>query len=116
MCGSACAQVLFVSGKYRTVQPGGQLAIHSCYDQPTGRAVEMCNELIAAHAEQEGVSGSAMLAFQNAAGAHAAVVFDAAGAACFGLTRAPGQRAVSGKGHCVSANIAGATRPKVAHR
>src|ERR1700712_2358268 len=32
MCASACASVLFVAGKYRTVEKGGQLLIHSCFD------------------------------------------------------------------------------------
>ena len=50
LCGSACASVLFVSGKYRTIETGGLLAIHSCYDIQSGTKVSLCNELISAHA------------------------------------------------------------------
>jgi hypothetical protein len=93
LCGSACASVLFVSGKYRVVEKGGELAVHSCYDARNGRQMEDCNAVIAAHAQYEGSSGVAMMALQQAAGPRAAFVFDNASAACFGLTRAPGRRA-----------------------
>jgi hypothetical protein len=111
MCGSACASVLFVSGKYRSIDKGGVLAIHSCYDALSGRQIESCNEQISAHAEYEGASGQAMMALQQAAGTHAAFVFDNAGATCFGLTRAPGARARhSAAAPCLEAALKGARR------
>jgi hypothetical protein len=92
LCASACAQVLFVSGKYRSVQKGGSLVIHSCYNALDGRAVEYCNAVISKHAQDEGVDGAAMMAFQQAAGTDSAILFDNESAACFGLTRAPGKK------------------------
>jgi hypothetical protein len=90
LCASACASVLFVSGKYRRVDSGGALAIHSCYDSRNGHAMSDCNAAISAHAEFEGVSGSTMMALQEAAGSEAIILFDKAAAACFGLTLQPG--------------------------
>src|SRR5690606_7338556 len=48
VCASACASVLFVAGRYRTVEEGGLLAIHSCYDNRNGRAASECNAIISA--------------------------------------------------------------------
>jgi hypothetical protein len=92
LCASACASVLFVSGKYRRVDTGGALAIHSCYDSRNGHAMTDCNAAISAHAEFEGVSGSTLMALQEAAGSEAIIVFDKDDAACFGLTLQPGAR------------------------
>lgn len=92
LCASACASVLFVAGRYRTVEPGGLLAIHSCYDAVSGRAASHCNAVISAHADAAGVSGATMMALQEAAGNNAMIVFNADDAACFGLTLRPGAR------------------------
>jgi hypothetical protein len=92
LCASACASVLFVSGRYRRVDTGGALAIHSCYDSRNGLAMSECNAAISAHAEFEGVSGTTMMALQEAAGSEAIIVFDKNDAACFGLTLKPGAR------------------------
>lgn len=89
-CASACASVLFVSGKYRTLEKTGALVIHSCYDARDGRAVTECNAVISAHAESEGVSGLGLMALQEAAGSQSAFLLTREDAACFGLTRAPG--------------------------
>jgi hypothetical protein len=93
MCASACASIVFVSGKYRTIEKGGALVIHSCFDARNGRKVDFCDALISQHAEFEGVPGAAMMALQEAAGTDAAFVMGGPGAACFGLTRAPGTAA-----------------------
>jgi hypothetical protein len=90
MCGSACASILFVSGKYRTIEKGGILAIHSCSDGRTGRQMEFCNLLISAHAQHEGASGIAMMALQQTAGTHNLFVLGPDAAACFGFTRRVG--------------------------
>jgi hypothetical protein len=90
ICASACASVLFVSGKYRSIDKGGGLLVHSCFDDRTGRKVDGCDLYIAAHAQQEGASGLAMMALQEAAGTNAAFLMNQAGAACFGLTRRAG--------------------------
>lgn len=91
ICASACASVLFVSGKYRTVEKGGALVIHSCYDARNGAQVDFCNLMISAHAQYEGASGAAMMAMQEVAGTRSALVLGSDGAACFGLTGRAGK-------------------------
>lgn len=102
LCASACASVLFVSGKYRTVEAGGMLAIHSCYDAVSGRAASECNAAISAHADAAGVSGLTMMVLQEAAGNDAVLVFDAENAACFGLTLKPGARPGKNPAPCMA--------------
>lgn len=102
LCASACASVLFVSGAYRTVEKGGALAIHSCYDALSGRAASECNAAISAHADSVGVSGLTMMVLQEAAGNGAVLVFDAENAECFGLTLRPGARPSSKTPRCMA--------------
>jgi hypothetical protein len=101
VCASACASVLFVSGKYRTVEKGGMLAIHSCVDVRSGRVATHCNAVISAHAESVGVNGVAMMALQEAAGRDTVIVFNTEDAACFGLTLKPGARPSKKQPKCV---------------
>ena len=49
-CASACASIIFVAAKYRTVEEGGLLGQHSCFDHVTGEKNQKCNEIIAQHA------------------------------------------------------------------
>jgi hypothetical protein len=101
-CASACASVLFVAGKYRTIEPTGRLAIHSCYDSRNGQKMDECDAAIAVMAQRQGVSATAMMAFQEMApDPGSAIVFDSKDAACFGLTRAPGKAALGDKAPCV---------------
>ena len=102
VCASACASVLFVSGRYRTVERGGMLAIHSCFDVRNGRAASRCNAIISAHAETVGVSGFAMMALQEAAGSGGVIMFDTEDAACFGFTLKPGARPSKRTPPCVA--------------
>jgi hypothetical protein len=101
VCASACASVLFVAGKYRTVEKGGLLAIHSCYDAFTGRAASECNAMISAHADASGVSGVTMMALQEAAGNDTIILFESEDATCFGLTLKPGARPSKKTAPCV---------------
>jgi hypothetical protein len=101
VCASACASVLFVAGKYRMVEKGGMLAIHSCYDSLTGRAATECNAIISAHADAAGVSGITMMALQEAAGNDAIILFESEDASCFGLTLKPGARPSKKDAPCV---------------
>lgn len=101
LCASACASILFVAGKYRTVERGGLLAIHSCFDARTGRAATECNAMISAHADSVGVSGATMMLLQEAAGSEAMIVFEAEDAACFGLTLKPGSKPSKRTPKCV---------------
>lgn len=86
VCASACASVLFVSGRYRRIDKGGYLAIHSCFDSRNGRQMVLCNAIISVHAQHEGASGIAIMALQQVAGPRNAIIFDAKSAACYGLT------------------------------
>ncbi len=101
VCASACASVLFVAGKYRTVEKGGLLAIHSCYDNRSGRPATECNAIISAEAETSGVSALTMMALQEAAGSDSVIIFEADDAACFGLTLKPGAKPRKGTAPCV---------------
>jgi hypothetical protein len=113
MCASACASVLFVAGRYRTVEKGGQLLIHSCFDARNGRKVDQCDAYISARAQQQGISGRAMMAFQEMApGPSYGVIFNAADAACFGLTLAPGKAALGDNAPCLKAVLHRAAKKK----
>jgi hypothetical protein len=101
VCASACASVLFVAGRYRTVEKGGLLAIHSCYDNRNGRAATECNAIISAEAETSGVSALTMMALQEAAGRDSIIIFESDDAACFGLTLKPGAKPRKGAAPCI---------------
>jgi hypothetical protein len=106
VCASACASVLFVAGKYRVVDQGGRLAIHSCYDARNGGKIDECDAALSVRAAQRGVSGIALMAFQELApGPDSIVVLDAKDAACYGLTRAPGKTAAGDNAPCVKAAL-----------
>jgi hypothetical protein len=107
VCASACASILFVAGRFRTIESGGILAIHSCHDAVSGRAVSACNAVISSYAEASGVSGATMMALQEAAGDDAVIVFDEKDAACFGLTLKPGARPSKKVAPCVADALKG---------
>lgn len=112
-CASACASVVFLAGKYRRVAPGGQLLIHSCFDSRNGQKMDYCDALIAARAEQEGISGTAIMAFQELApGPNSVIAFTAADAACFGLTLEPGKRAMGDNAPCIRAALKGRAKAR----
>ena len=111
MCASACASVVFVAGKYRTVEKGGQLLIHSCFDARNGQKMDECDAVISQRAQANGLSGRAMMAFQEIApGPQYGVLFNAADAACFGLTHAPGKAELGDNAPCIQQALHG--RPK----
>ena len=98
--------MLFVAGKYRVVDQGGRLAIHSCYDARNGGKIDECDAALSVRAAQRGVSGIALMAFQELApGPDSIVVLDAKDAACYGLTRAPGKAAAGDNAPCVKAAL-----------
>jgi hypothetical protein len=113
MCASACASVVFVAGKYRTVEKGGQLLIHSCFDARNGQKMDECDAVISQRAEANGLSGRAMMAFQQIApGPQYGVVFNAADAACFGLTHAPGKAELGDTAPCIQQALHGKPKKK----
>lgn len=113
MCASACASVVFVAGKYRTVEKGGQLLIHSCFDARNGRKMDECDAVISQRAQANGLSGRAMMAFQELApGPQYGVLFNAADAACFGLTHAPGKAELGDNAPCIQQALHGKPKKK----
>src|SRR3569623_1398243 len=113
MCASACASVVFVAGKYRTVEKGGQLMIHSCFDARNGQKMDQCDAAISQRAQANGLSGRAMMAFQEIApGPQYGVLFNAADAACFGLTHAPGKAEMGDNAPCIQQALHGKSRKK----
>ena len=53
-CASACASIVFIAGKYRTIEEGGLLGQHSC--SLRGLKDQECNNLVSQHALEHGVS------------------------------------------------------------
>jgi uncharacterized protein YecT (DUF1311 family) len=70
-CASACASILFASGKRRSIVGSGLLGFHSCYrrDGRTYTEDSLCNEIIAANAMQRGVSQAGVNRFVKQYGA-----------------------------------------------
>ena len=64
-CASACGSIIFVAGKFRTVEPQGRIGQHSC--ARGGQPDQVCNEEIAAHAVAHGVSHGSIAAFVTSA-------------------------------------------------
>lgn len=64
-CASACALILFMSGQSRTLQAGGWLGIHTCYDGATRSRSLACNELVAQNAAKRGVPYGSIVALLN---------------------------------------------------
>lgn len=60
-CASACASIVFIAGKTRTVEDRGSLGQHSC--SRGGVPDEACNKAISRHAVKHGVSHGSIAAF-----------------------------------------------------
>lgn len=60
-CASACASILFIAGKYRTIEDGGLFGQHAC--STNGIPNPLCNEEIAQHARKNGVSHGSVKAY-----------------------------------------------------
>lgn len=86
-CASACASVLLISGDYRTVEPTGLVGQHSC--SRDGIPDEACNELLAQHAVEHGVSHGAVKAFVTYVAPDDILWFDRESLDCWGILRYP---------------------------
>jgi hypothetical protein len=86
-CASACAQIVFVSGKHRVVLTDGRLGIHTC--SRGGIPAPLCNDDIAENAINHGVPHGSVMAFMRYAGPSEMMWFDDKDADCWGLTRWP---------------------------
>lgn len=90
-CASACASIVFVAGQYRTVEPFGRIGQHSC--SRAGLPDQQCNDEIAAHAVQNGVSHGSIAAFVTFASPSEMIWFSREDVDGWGLSRYPGEEA-----------------------
>ncbi|WP_234853631.1 hypothetical protein [Paracoccus everestensis] len=60
-CASACASIVFIAGRYRTMEAFGRFGQHSC--SYGGVEDADCNEIISQHAFRHGVSHGSVAAF-----------------------------------------------------
>jgi ATP-dependent protease ClpP protease subunit len=86
-CASACASILFVGGKYRTIEPGGLLGQHSC--SIAGEPSPECNEILAQHAIANGVSHGSIMAFVTYTPPSEILWFSREDADCYGVSFYP---------------------------
>jgi hypothetical protein len=90
LCASACASIVFIAGKFRTIEHGGRFGQHSC--SVGGVKDPTCSELIAQHAIAHGVSHGSVAAFVTYVSPDQISWMDRAEADCFGITRYPFDR------------------------
>lgn len=90
-CASACASIVFVAGRYRTVEPFGRIGQHSC--SRAGLPDQQCNERIAGHAVEHGVSHGSIAAFVTYASPSEMIWFSREDVNGWGLSRYPGEEA-----------------------
>lgn len=86
-CASACGSILFVSGKYRTVEEGGLIGQHSC--SINGSPLAECNEIIAQHAISNGVSHGSIAAFLKFVAPDEILWFSREDVDCYGVSYYP---------------------------
>jgi len=86
-CASACAQILFLSGAHRTVEPGGRIGLHACHTAGDRRRSMACNELIAQNALARGTPYGAVMAFLHFTAPTEIRWLDAPEAGQWGFTR-----------------------------
>lgn len=90
-CASACASIVFIAGKLRTIEPFGLIGQHSC--SVNGIADQRCNELLSQHALKHGVSHGSVSAFVTFTPPSKVLWFSREDADGWGLTRYPGELA-----------------------
>jgi hypothetical protein len=89
VCASACASILFVSGKYNFMVGNAALGMHTCYIRSTRKADDICNEEVAQNAIAHGIAHGSVMAFTSLVGPDDVIWFNADRADCFGLTKWP---------------------------
>lgn len=88
-CVSACASIVFIAGKARTVEDRGSLGQHSC--SRGGVPDEACNEAVSRHAVKHGVSHGSIAAFVTYVAPESILWFSREDAEGWGLTKYPGE-------------------------
>ncbi len=87
-CASACASILFIGGRYRTVEPFGRFGQHSC--SVNGIANEDCNNELAEFAVTHGVPYGAVAAYVTYVAPQEIVWMDREDVDGWGISRYPG--------------------------
>ncbi|WP_321337194.1 hypothetical protein [Breoghania sp.] len=88
-CASACGSIVFVSAKYRTVEPLGLVGQHSC--SISGEQDDFCNDEIAQNALENGVSYGSVSAFVRHVSPKEMMWFDRETVDGWGLSKYPGE-------------------------
>jgi hypothetical protein len=88
-CASACAQILFLSGLHRIVEPGGRIGFHSCHDARDRTRSTLCNELIAQNAAARGTPYASIVSFVHLTAPTQVRWLDATEAELWGFVRRP---------------------------
>jgi hypothetical protein len=88
-CASACAQIVFLAGTYRTVEEGGRLGLHACSRGGDNTPVPLCHEAIAQHAVLRGAPYGTISAFMYLTPPGQVRWLDAEDSDCWGLTLWP---------------------------
>jgi len=86
-CASACASIVFIAGKYRTIEEGGLLGQHSC--SRNGIRQDECNDSISQNAVSHGVSYGSIAAFLGYTSPDDIMWFSREEADCYDITRYP---------------------------
>ena len=88
-CASACASIVFIAGKNRTMEETGLLGQHSC--ALNGVPQQSCNDALSQHAVEHGVSYGAVAAFVTNVAPDKILWFSREEAEGWGLTKYPGE-------------------------
>jgi hypothetical protein len=88
-CASACAQVVFLAGTYRTVEEGGRLGLHACSSGGRTTPDALCHDAIAQHATMRGAPYGTIFAFMQMTPPGQIRWLDAEDSDCWGLTLWP---------------------------
>jgi hypothetical protein len=64
VCASACASILYVSGRFHTILDGGLIGLHPCFRD--GVAAPICNDVIAKNAAGHGTPYGSVEAYMQA--------------------------------------------------
>lgn len=92
-CISACATILFVSGRTAELLPGAHLGFHSCYDGQSRLVRPECNERIAQNAVELGFPHGAVTMWTRDVPADEVQWVGYSFASCFGYYRRDGDAA-----------------------
>jgi len=86
-CASACASILFIGGTYRTMEHFAAFGQHSC--SRNGIKNQNCNDMLAEHAFNNGVSYGSVSAFVTYVPPEDILWFSREDLDCWGLSRYP---------------------------